>query len=178
MDVFGLVTSKCIRNIYLPFNARVENVLVQNNMKVSKNEKLIKMDMSEFMSQLEITRTRMEYLKCVIEDLKLDLKSENGYVENCDPKLKLLFNEIDSAKQELDASNSDLLNIKKLYNAGAISSNEMTEAELENQKFAQDLLNAECTFQDLLYEKRKSLELNEREYQILSEAFEATNQKN
>ena len=122
VEAFGVVKSNNVKNIIIEFPAQVEEVFVKEGQKVNRGDRLFKVSLNDYKTQLEGKRILIELEKNKIDRLKADIiKKENLLNKNEDPEIKKLVFEYNSRNSEYKRLSEELKVKEKLYSSGSIS---------------------------------------------------------
>lgn len=119
VEAYGIVKSTDIRNITLEFQAPVEKIHIKEGERVKNGQRLVTLDLSEALSQLENKELELQAVQNELETS----------FSNANPELKKLQNDLKNAQAVYEKDNSELTKKQQLYEAGSISLTELDAAK-------------------------------------------------
>jgi HlyD family secretion protein len=164
VDVDGFIKAKEKRDIIIEFPATVEEIFVTEGQVVSKGEKLIELNTSDYNLQiaykeqeLAIAESDLEKLinlkssgEAALNRLKKELEAkENRLRGNTDPDIRKAILDVESAENTYLNAAEDLKNKESLYESGSISQSELKEFKEQVELKKKAVQDAKWTLESL-----------------------------
>ncbi len=185
IEAFGKVVVRETTNITLDFPVKIKEILVKTGESVSKGDRLIKLDISDQKFQLKkmkrnltvqqkelnkkfennkLIKKRMKENLSVEMDLyqkdRLDLeKKENELINESSPDFVKLKNDLKVASRILENKKKELIDKRKLLDAGAITQYKFDEFEKTVKNQEDKLTSTKLTLNELIYKKKEEISL-------------------
>ena len=144
IEVFGKIEAPEVQEIHIDFPAIVEEVLVEEGQSVKKGDVLLKLDYSQYLSEIgkikkqeELTLTELESGKGQIAGLQAEVKSleeekalKSSYLSGNDYQLQTLNEKLQLIESQLELQEAQYKQGQELLKVGGISQNEVDQMEL------------------------------------------------
>jgi multidrug resistance efflux pump len=142
IEAFGTVKSTDVKNITIDFSTVVTKINVIEGQKVNKGDALISLDSQNYLTQIKNKDLELKTLQLELSDLNRDYIAKRSSLDkSTDPDIMKYINDQKHAEDLLNKALEDLTAREALYNAGALSLNELNEFKKtvnEKEKSAQD----------------------------------------
>ncbi len=159
----GKVVSEVERPIYAVYGGKIVDILVKEGQGVKKGELLVVLDSTELEYQLEQSRAQLK---------SLEGEQVKTYQEPYESRLRAQQLQVEQAQRDLETAKTNLLRIKELYDAGAVSTQEY-EAAQKMVETAENHLEQQKEALALLYESHGPTSGTNRYYEGRIEALKA-----
>jgi len=159
VEAFGTVKATDIREIVLPFPAIIEKLHVIECQKVMAGDVLVTIDLTEYKKQVAEKKLEINNLNDGIEKAQKIYQNEQTHLyNNSHPDIRKLLYNLTNAKVELEKMQQKLAAKISLYNANALSHQELTEFQEQVDGKIEDIKDIELSIDILKYQKQKELE--------------------
>jgi len=191
VEAFGIVKAGKLKNITLDFPATIKSIHVSDGQKVTLNESLITLDLSNYNKQLQDIESEYKIAQLELQRiqggegpsnqkesqrLKNELANKKKALNNSsDPDLLNLMNELNLAKNAYEDAKKDYEKQKILYNQGAISESDFEDMKrkLEHSKNNVESLN--LSIESLKNIKQKEINELEKSLDLTSANINSSN---
>ncbi|WP_242661305.1 HlyD family secretion protein [Alkaliphilus metalliredigens] len=119
IEAFGLIKAEESKDIIIDFPAVVQEVLVKDGQHIGFHTPILTLDLSEYQSQITDKKNDLNIAK--LEHQRLNKGLQGLTLENREPEIDKLINDLDFSKKLYGQALEDLHSKEKLYEAGAIS---------------------------------------------------------
>lgn len=152
IEAFGLVKAEETKYITIDFAAEILEVLVKEGQHVNYNDPILKLDLSQYESQLSEMKSKLNIASLEQEGIIKNLDN----LGNFNTEVKKLRNELDFSTKLYNQSVEDFNSNEKLYNEGAISKELFEQSKLNMEE-------AKNNLEKIQYELQQAIESNEKE---------------
>lgn len=164
IEAFGIIKAERSKDVIIDFPSVVKEVLVKEGQRVVLNEPLINLDLSQYQSQIQDEKIKLNISKLEQQNAVKSYKALT--IENKDSQINKLKNDLEFAKKLYEQAVKDFNSKENLFRDGAIS-----QETYNIFKKAMDETNNNV--EDIEYELKTLEELNDRnqeQFQINKES--------
>ena len=130
IDAYGVVRAQERQNITIDFNAIIDSINVKNGQRINRGDTLLTLNMDDYFFNLKNKKVKVSYL---LKDISLldDWIEERkkALLNESDPNIKEILKDLEKAKEFYDIALEELNVKKQLFNAKAISKDELDKYE-------------------------------------------------
>ena len=142
IEAFGTVKSTEVKNITVDFSTVVTKINVIEGQRVKTGDALISLDSQNYLTEIRNKELELKTLQLELSGLNRDyIVKQSSLDKNTDSDIMKYINDQKHAEDLLNKAQEDLTAREALYNAGALSLNELNEFKKtvnEKEKSVQD----------------------------------------
>jgi len=128
IEAFGTVKSTEVKNITIDFSTVVTKINVIEGQRVTAGDALISLDSQNYLTEIRNKELDLKTLQLELSGLNRDyIIKQSSLEKNTDPDIMKYINDQKHAEDLLSKALEDLTAREALYNAGALSLNELNE---------------------------------------------------
>lgn len=179
VEAFGTVDAQTIKQIFLDFPAKINDIYVNVGQEIKAGDKLINIDYDDYMLSITQKETELSLDKISADSNNTSSAGENSQIavlqkkvaslsehlaDGTDPEINAQENIITSANNELVEKQRNLKLAKQLLDEGAGSQEDVTRLEADIEDLNNKITNAKQQIEVL--RKQKNIEISELKAQI------------
>lgn len=153
----GKVEAKKYDVFYAPEGIEILDVAVKTGDPVSKGQILMKLDVSQFESQLEDEKAKLEQKKLILEGL-----ADKNCMQSYDVAVNDALLDMDNAGKAYESAHASVEDMEELYLAGAETKSEYNDAKAETDKAKLAYEKAKLDYESAKANRLKAIGDNER----------------